>query len=62
MGNQQTGNSGIFSNLSFMMPSNSKSAKVNQTESASIIDAAAIIEMLPKKKGRRPNYIKELIE
>ena len=45
-----------------MMSSNSKSAKGYQSESTSIIDAAAIIEMLPKKKGRRPNYIKELIE
>jgi hypothetical protein len=30
--------------------------------SANIIDAATLLEMFPKKKGRRPNYLKELIE
>jgi hypothetical protein len=27
-----------------------------------ILDAAAIFDLFPKKKGRRPNYIKELME
>jgi len=31
-------------------------------QATTILDAAAILEMFPKKKGRRPNYIKELIE
>ena len=43
------------------MSSNSKSS-ISYQQDSSILDAAAFIEMLPKKKGRRPNYIKELIE
>lgn len=50
----------MFSNGS-TMSTNSKSSS-DFFGTANIMDAAALIEMLPKKKGRRPNYLKELIE
>jgi hypothetical protein len=61
-GNSSNSSGMFYSNLVQTTNFKSSSGKSEILAASSIIDAAALIDMLPKKKGRRPNYIKQLIE
>jgi hypothetical protein len=61
-GNSSNSSGMFYSNLVQTTNFKSSSGKSEILAASSIIDTAALIDMLPKKKGRRPNYIKQLIE